>query len=264
MEEEKEERKYCVYVHTSPNNKKYIGITSMNPPERRWKNGAGYSHNLYFSNAIKKYGWDNFKHEIVALNLDEKSAMEMECSLIQEYNTMNQDYGYNQTSGGEVGKEYSEELCQRLSEIIIERMNSPEVKAKMVECCANRNYWGENNPNYGNHKLAGENNPNYGKHLSEETRRKISEANKNPSDEKRKKLSDAAKARCTDEWIEYMKSFHLGIHPTEATRQKMSESQIERWTDELRAEWSERFSGENNGCMANTIQKRQKHFCEKN
>jgi hypothetical protein len=155
--------------------------------------------------------------------------------------------GYNATSGGEVGKEYSEELRQRLSEIITERMNTPEVKAKMAEFFAGRDYWGENNPNYGNHKLAGENNPNWGKHPSEETRKKMSEIHSNPSDETRKKLSDAAKARCTDEWVEYMKSFHLGKHPTEETRRKMSEAQKARWTDEMRQEWGELFSGENNG-----------------
>lgn len=242
-----EERKYCVYVHTNKvNGKKYVGVTSMKP-EDRWKNGNGYPHNQYFTRAIKKYGWnEGFIHKIVAEDLSIEDAYQMEKELISEYNCVNPN-GYNATSGGEVGKEYSEELRQRLSEIITEKMNTPEVKAKMAEYFTNRDYWGENNPNYGNHKLAGENNPNWGKHPSEETRKKMSEIHSNPSDETRRKLSDTAKARCTDEWVEYMKSFHLGKHPTEETRQKMSESQKARWTDEMRQEWGELFSGENNG-----------------
>ena len=72
------ERIFCVYKHTSPNGKSYIGITSMNPPEKRWKNGKGYSHNKYFTNAINKYGWDNFTHEIIENNLTEEEAKVLE------------------------------------------------------------------------------------------------------------------------------------------------------------------------------------------
>lgn len=244
---ETNEKQYCVYVHTNKTNgKKYVGITSMKP-EDRWRNGNGYPHNTYFTRAIKKYGWDEgFTHEIVAENLSEEDAHQMEKDLIAEYNCMNPN-GYNATSGGEIGKEYSEELRQRLSEIATERMNDPEVRAKLVEIAANRNYWGENNPNYGNHKLAGENNPNYGKKASEETRRKISEALSNPSEETRKKMSDAAKIAMTPERIQYLREINTGRKATEEAKQKMSESHKARWTDELRQEYSEKFSGEGNG-----------------
>ena len=215
-------------------------------PEDRWRNGNGYPHNTYFTNAIKKYGWnEGFVHEIIAEDLSVEEAYQMEKDLIAEYNCMNPN-GYNATSGGEIGKEYSEELRQRLSEIITERMKDPEVKAKMAELAANRNYWGENNPNYGNHKLAGSNNPNYGKKASDETRRKISEALSNPSEETRKKMSDAAKAAMTPERIQYLREINTGRKATEETRQKMSKSQKARWTDELKEEWSNKMSGEGN------------------
>ena len=244
--ETNEERKYCVYVHTNKiNGKKYVGITSLKPQER-WRNGNGYPHNTYFTNAIKKYGWnEGFIHEIVAEELSEAEACQMEKNLIAEYDCMNPN-GYNSTSGGEAGKEYSEELRQRLSEIVTERMRHPEVRAKMAELAANRDYWGENNPNYGNHKLAGKNNPNYGKKASDETRRKISEALSNPSEETRKKLSDAAKAAMTPERIQYLREINTGRKATEETKQKMSQSHKERWTDELREEWSVKMSGEGN------------------
>jgi hypothetical protein len=43
-----------------------------------------------------------------------------------------------------------------------------------------------------------------------------------------------------------MKSFHIGKEASEESRQRMSESHKKRWTDEMRQEWSEKFSGENN------------------
>ena len=39
-----------------------------------------------------------------------------------------------------------------------------------------KRFSGENNPNYSNHKLAGKNHPNYGKPMSEEQRKKLSDA----------------------------------------------------------------------------------------
>ena len=71
-----DENKWCVYCHTNKTNgKKYFGITSKNP-EDRWKNGNGYCNQIVFWNAIQKYGWDNFKHEIIVDNITEKEAKE--------------------------------------------------------------------------------------------------------------------------------------------------------------------------------------------
>ena len=44
---------YVVYMHKTPSNKVYIGITSQKP-EKRWNEGLSY--NKYFTNAIIKYG----------------------------------------------------------------------------------------------------------------------------------------------------------------------------------------------------------------
>ncbi|MFA7256791.1 MAG: GIY-YIG nuclease family protein, partial [Kiritimatiellales bacterium] len=57
--------KFCVYIHTSPEGKKYIGITKQ-LIERRCRNGLGYRRNNHFFSAIVKHGWDNFNHEIYA------------------------------------------------------------------------------------------------------------------------------------------------------------------------------------------------------
>ena len=99
------QRKWCIYIHTNKiNGKKYIGQTSRKPEERWGNNGRGYNNKtLHFSNAINKWGWDNFSHEIIADNLTKKEANQMEIDLIKLYNTTNRDYGYNHSKGGTGG-----------------------------------------------------------------------------------------------------------------------------------------------------------------
>ena len=53
---------FCVYKHTCPNGKVYIGITSKKPEYRWGKNGIGYKKQPHFCRAIPKYGWGNIKH----------------------------------------------------------------------------------------------------------------------------------------------------------------------------------------------------------
>lgn len=108
--------KYCVYKHTCPNGKVYIGIT-MQGIKRRWGNGHNYSRQKLFNSAIKKYGWDNIKHEVLFENLDETNAKEIEKRLIQEYKSFDSKYGYNISLGGEgtYGYKMSEEQRRKLS-----------------------------------------------------------------------------------------------------------------------------------------------------
>lgn len=94
---------YTVYIHTSPSGKKYIGITSM-IPELRWSNGNGYPTNQYFKNAIKKYGWQNIKHEILFSGLTKEEAEQKEIELISEHKSTQMEYGYNLRPGGNISK----------------------------------------------------------------------------------------------------------------------------------------------------------------
>lgn len=65
---------FYVYIHTFPNKKVYIGITHQNP-NRRWRNnGEGYRKQNFIYNAIKKYGWENVKHEILYTNLTKEET----------------------------------------------------------------------------------------------------------------------------------------------------------------------------------------------
>ena len=89
---------YCVYCHTFPNGKRYIGITKTDP-NKRWQNGAGYSTQPKMARAIAKYGWENVTHEVLATGLDHEKANEMEQYYIAKYDTFNN--GYNATIGGD-------------------------------------------------------------------------------------------------------------------------------------------------------------------
>lgn len=96
--------KYCLYKHTNLiNGKVYIGITKQKP-NRRWHNGLGYKHNKYFYRAIQKYGWGNFKHDILYENLSFEQANQKEMQLIVEYDSTNCDNGYNIHCGGDSRK----------------------------------------------------------------------------------------------------------------------------------------------------------------
>ena len=97
---------YIVYMHTCPNGKKYIGITSQ-APERRWQKGKGYAYgsNPYFYNAIEKYGWDNIEHTILFRNLTKEEAEQKEVELIKEHQTSQRNHGYTiDLAGSSCGK----------------------------------------------------------------------------------------------------------------------------------------------------------------
>lgn len=105
---------YCLYCHTSPSGKKYFGITKN--PLRRWQNGYGYKRNKHFYNAIQKYGWENFTHEILISGLSWEAACELEEQHIADYKTYLYEYGYNGSLGGEKpanGRIYSENERER-------------------------------------------------------------------------------------------------------------------------------------------------------
>lgn len=93
---------YCVYKHTAPNGKVYIGITCQKP-SARWSGGEGYKRNPLFYRAIQKYGWVNFKHEILFDGLTKEAACDMEIALIKSHDSTNPQKGYNNSTGGECG-----------------------------------------------------------------------------------------------------------------------------------------------------------------
>ena len=69
-------------------------------PQVRWQNGAGYNQDTKFGKAIKKYGWDNFTHEIIETNIQTlEDAKEREIYWIDYFDSYKN--GYNSTIGGD-------------------------------------------------------------------------------------------------------------------------------------------------------------------
>ena len=153
MTKENKENNYTVYMHTFPNNKKYIGITSKKP-KQRWESGTGYITQKLMNRAIKKYGWDNIKHEILFINLSKEEAEKKEIQLIKKYKSNNPKYGYNVENGGNSIGKHSKETRKKIS-------------------CANK---GKKNPKVSNFNKG--NKYCVGRIISEETKTKISNANK--------------------------------------------------------------------------------------
>lgn len=197
------EKIYCVYKHTNTiNGKVYIGKTCANPPEKRWRNdGSGYIQSPLFWNAIQKYGWDNFDHEIIVSNLTKEEANQMEKDCISKFQSNNREFGYNLTEGGE-GTRLCGELHPRYGMHLNEdTRNKISIAHKKLE-----KWKGENNPNYGKHDFAQEGNPFYGKKHTEETKRKISEMRKGqPSPNKGKPMSSEQKAKLSKAKSKYKK-----------------------------------------------------------
>lgn len=120
---------YKVYKHTFPNGKVYIGITQQTL-KRRWQKGLGYKKQLFVFNAIKKYGWENVKHEIIFENLSKKDAEQKEKELISLYKSNNRQYGYNIENGGNVNK-VSAETKEKLRKAHTGKTLSEEHKKKL-------------------------------------------------------------------------------------------------------------------------------------
>lgn len=138
-------KKYIIYMHLFPNDKKYIGITCKKP-NARWENGLGYSesHQPVMYNAIQKYGWENIKHIILYENLSLQEAQEKEKELIACYNTnchSKNSNGYNMTDGGEgtQGHVCTQESKEKMSHARIGKYKGDNCyKSKAVICDGKR------------------------------------------------------------------------------------------------------------------------------
>ena len=221
-----EENNFIVYMHTAPNGKKYIGITCRGIVARWGRCGARYLEKnkggdyKYFGKAILKYGWENFKHEILFTDLSKEEACKKEIELISKYKTTNPMYGYNSMSGGEHHKPNKETLVL-LSKRSMGRKKSEEERKKISE-------------------------NNKGKKLSEETKKKISETKKSQKlkwtqerrdnvrklhEEQSDKIPDCFKKghSFSQEVIEKMRIAKIGKHPSEETRKKLSIAHKKSW-----------------------------------
>jgi len=115
-------------ITNKKNGKKYIGQT-IQKFSRRWSHHLNQGNALF--SAVKKYGKDNFKQEIIdeAKTIEELNSKEK--FWIKKHNTLSPN-GYNLTTGGE-GFTVSEESKKRMSLAHIGKKASPEQLKNMSE-----------------------------------------------------------------------------------------------------------------------------------
>lgn len=130
---------YIVYKITNTvNNKLYFGVTQQSLI-KRWQQHKCNSNkkNYHLYNAIKKYGFNNFKIEIVYKAKNKKDMFSKEKELISMYKTNLREYGYNNSLGGEAsrfGCKMTDEQKKKISEYQKNRIRKPmseETKIKI-------------------------------------------------------------------------------------------------------------------------------------
>ena len=231
---------YTVYCHIFPNGKKYIGITK-NELRVRWENGNKYKSCILVDRAIKKYGWDNVSHEILAITETQKEAEEKERYFISLYKTTELEYGYNILPGGDVSDNSpSKEMREKLGRGWRGKHRSGEEKRKIGE---------------GVRKAFDrpEGNGHIGLKLSENTKRKMSEAHKErwKDEERRIKQSDIQRALWADK---DHRDKMMKVRKTQRHRKPGEYKMADQAKKKLSEQFKGRWLGENSPCSKPVLQ----------
>lgn len=86
---------YKIYKLISPEGKIYIGCTKAEKLYDRWQYGSGYKSNKMLYKDIYKFGWKNFRKEIIDTTDNIEEAHLLERKYILEYNSNIEEFGYN-------------------------------------------------------------------------------------------------------------------------------------------------------------------------
>ena len=261
------QKSYTIYAHiNNSNGKVYIGQTQQNV-NKRWQNGYGYVDNDYFYKAIKKYGWDGFKHIILFENLSPEMADIIEIALIDKYKSNIREFGYNLSGGGNHHKEITDTHRQAIIKSNQTRYISDETKEKLRQ-----KFQGENGYWYG---VTQENHPRYGTKMPVEAKNAISAKNKRENwseetiknkEESYKKQSERMKGKPLSK-LAYEKAaqYHKENPMPQETRNKISKTLKEnpywlgkKMSEESRQKMSKsrkgKFKGGNNPMARAVVQ----------
>jgi len=177
---------YKIYLITnSKNKKKYVGITKFSIEERFSQHSK---RGFILTEAIKKYGEQNFSIELIEEVESAERAYELEQYYIKKYNTKVPN-GYNLTDGGDglYGVIISEEDRKRRSEVM--KKLHKEKRTGM-----------------------------HGKKHTEETKKKMSDASKG------KEKPWLIGTKRSEDTKSKMSSSHKGKVLSESTKKKISEN----------------------------------------
>lgn len=164
-------------ITNTVNGRSYIGQT-VGSVGRRWNQHSTSMKNSPLYNAFRKYGRDKFTIEVLCCVLSPEHLNELECYFINYYNTFSPN-GYNLTTGGDCAYTRSEESREKQRAAMTGRSPSVQTRAKIAAT------------------LTGRESPKRGTTLTEEAKRKISEAQigRAATQETKDKMRAAHKAR---------------------------------------------------------------------
>lgn len=119
---------YKLYLITNLiNYRRYAGITSQRIHDRFTQHCTqGYG----LTNAIQKYGRENFKVELIASSSDIETIKGYEIKYIESLNLTDVRYGYNLAAGGDLTA-HSESTKKKISAKLKGRKLSPEHRTKV-------------------------------------------------------------------------------------------------------------------------------------
>lgn len=226
----KEEKIYCVYQHIRPDKNQvfYVGIGSKNRPYDK----AG--RNKYWYNIVSLNS--NYEINVLFENLSWKECCKKERKFIKLYGRKDLGFGTlcNLTDGGEgiVGYKHTSDALDKISKSSKFRTRKKGIKLKysvggkesLIKALKNRIRTSETRIKTSNSLL--------GHKVSEETRKKISEANSNISNETRMKMSKA-KLNISLDTRKKLSEAKLGKKLSIETRLKMSRKIIQLSLDNI-------------------------------
>lgn len=217
------EKTFCVYVHTNKmNGKRYVGVTSQ-VPEKRWNEGKGYTpRQPHMYNAIQKWGWDNFEHQILVSDVSVEDASLIEQTLIKEWQLQNPKYGYNAQSGGLTSATLSHEIRQKISMALKNKPFTEEHKENLSKAKKNKPLTEKQQEVINQIKYY-----NKGKKFTEEHRQNLSATLKGRefTEEHKQNLSNAKKGKFSQKQKEALNKVsenNKGRKHTEEAKEKIS------------------------------------------
>lgn len=175
-----------VYLITNiVNGKQYVGVTCRGY-QARFKEHINESLNFsstILHNAIRKYGPESFKVELLEDSVPDSDIEHREQYYIKKYNTFyTSGHGYNMTEGGGgmVGYKHTDVSRSKISDSLKGHVFSEERNQKIQAAMLGREYkpeWRRALSESRKGRFTGTDNPFYGKHHSEDTKSTISDAN---------------------------------------------------------------------------------------
>jgi group I intron endonuclease len=174
------------------NNKVYVG-SAVNI-SKRWSRhkkdlAKGKHHSCLLQRAWDKYGEQNFKFEVIEEVLNPQHLVSYEQVYLDYYKSYESDRGYNicKIAGSPYGLKHTKEAKKKMSEANKGRKHNEETKQKISEAHTGKKLSEETKQKMRESKI--------GIKFSEEHRQKLREARKNISEETRRKIGEKNRNR---------------------------------------------------------------------